>query len=118
MTKLWIPIALVLLLGGCSMADLGKWLSFGSELSDAGMNYVKTEVIAKRMLVRERCWELLMEEVQELREQDRRSEARALLAGAYVPLTIIQAIEDGDRSVIVNELNRARACQIETPGGE
>lgn len=106
-------VAVLLLLSGCSVTDLGRWLSFGSELSDAGMNYVKTDVIAKRQLIRAKCWELLMEEVQDLREQDKLSEARALLAAAYVPLTIMQAIEEGDRSVIVEELNQARACLVE-----
>ena len=114
MMKLGRPIALalmMLLLGGCT-GNLVKWLGFSSELSDAAMNYVRTDVIAKRLLVREKCWELLMEDVQELRKQDKRAEARALLAQAYVPLTIMQAIEDGDTSVIVSELNKARVCEV------
>ncbi len=109
----YIPIYLVLalFLGGC-VGEMAKWSSFGSELSSAGMNYVKTDVIAKRQLVREKCWELLMEEVQELRAENKRAEARALLAEAYVPLTILQAIEDSDRSTLTDALNQAHACEV------
>lgn len=111
--RIWMPIILLpLLLGGCTTADLAKFLGFGSALSDAAMNYVKTDVIGKRILIRGECWELLQEEVQELREVGKRSEARKLLAQAYVPLTIIQAIEDGDTAAIVKELNQARPCLV------
>ncbi len=116
--KIWKPIILVLsalaLLSGCSYVKL---LTFGSKLGDAAAGYVE-EVVRTRQEIRRDCAEMLTNEVRKLQQAGDYDEARELLAQAYPPLTILQAVDEGDASVIVKELNDARACTVRSKSNE
>lgn len=106
----------ILLLSGCA-EGVARAVNLGTTVADAGQGYLE-EIIVTRQQVRAECWRMVQNQVRNLEAQGRHDEARRILARAYPPLSIVQAIEEKDSSKIAQALNEARPCLVETDLGQ
>jgi len=86
--KSWLLLCALLifvgLLSGCA-ADI-------DELRDSARAYVRAVHDARREIRRE-CWEILMDEVDSLRDAGKHAEARERLAANYPPLVTVDVLK-------------------------
>ncbi len=116
--NLWKPIILLvtlLTLGGCVEAGMQAYNTAKYAVAEA--TDLVHEVDGYREDIREKCWELLEDEVEELEDEGDRRSARALLRLNYPPLvtqTILGGLAD-DPSKILAELFGCKSLP-EDPG--
>ncbi len=96
-----LPIILLLALGGCVEAGLQAYNT--ARYTVAEVTDLVHEVDGYREDIREKCWELLEDEVEELEEEGDRRSARALLLLNYPPLvtqTILGGLADDPLEIL------------------
>ena len=107
--KMYIPIGLVLLLGGCA-ATAERALNASADTQIAGWAYV-TENWAFRQSLRAKCRDILDSETDDLIKEGKYDEARDMINDFYSPLVthrMITAISEGQ---VAEQMNMAIGCQ-------
>jgi hypothetical protein len=110
MIKLYIPIFLVLLLGGCG-DRLAGWIAYQGELEARGRAYIDSRHDT-RIKIRSRCEELFWAEIDKLEADGKFEEAQTKLALNYPGLLTFDAVRayrDGD----VTSFDTPWGCQIQ-----